>query len=49
MNPPEQQKRISYLPTPGISYDPTESKYWDAPALEGEVRRAFEICHACRM
>jgi glycerol-3-phosphate dehydrogenase subunit C len=51
MTTPEQkpEKRISYLPTPGISYDPSEAKYWDPTALEAEVRRAFEICHGCRM
>jgi len=43
------EKRISYLPTPGLSYDPAEEKYWDAGGLELEVRRAFEICHGCRM
>ena len=41
--------RISYLPTPGLSYDPSEAKYWDPAALGGEVRRAFEICHGCRL
>jgi Fe-S oxidoreductase len=41
--------RISYLPTPGLSYDPTEEKYWSAEALDAEVKRAFEICHGCRM
>ena len=48
---PEQkpEKRISYQPTPGLSYDPAEAKYWDPAALDGEVRRAFEICHGCRM
>ncbi len=43
------EKRISYQPTPGLSYDPSEARYWEAGALEGEVRRAFEICHGCRM
>jgi Fe-S oxidoreductase len=42
-------KRISYQPTPGLSYDPSEEKYWDPAALDGEVRRAFEICHGCRL
>jgi Fe-S oxidoreductase len=42
-------KRISYQPTPGLSYDPSQERYWDRAALEGEVRRAFEICHGCRM
>ena len=41
--------RISYQPTPGLSYDPVEARYWDEGALDGEVRRAFEICHGCRM
>jgi glycerol-3-phosphate dehydrogenase subunit C len=51
MGPPEttSEKRISYQPTPGLSYDPAQATYWDAAALEGEVRRAFEICHGCRM
>ncbi|HEX7489927.1 MAG TPA: 4Fe-4S dicluster domain-containing protein, partial [Anaeromyxobacteraceae bacterium] len=43
------EQRISYQPTPWLSYDPSESKYWDAGGLEQEVRRAFEICHGCRM
>jgi Fe-S oxidoreductase len=42
-------KRISYQPTPGLSYDPADSRYWDDGALDAEVRRAFEICHGCRM
>jgi glycerol-3-phosphate dehydrogenase subunit C len=42
-------ERISYQPTPGLSYDPTEERYWDARALGGEVERVFEICHGCRM
>jgi Fe-S oxidoreductase len=51
MTTPEQrsQKRISYQPTPGLTYDPSDARYWDPAALEGEVRRAFEICHGCRM
>lgn len=40
---------ISYAPTDGLSYDPSDAKYWDAAALQGEVTRAFEICHGCRM
>ena len=42
-------KRISYQPTPWLSYDPTEEKYWDEAGLDQEIRRAFEICHGCRM
>jgi Fe-S oxidoreductase len=43
------EKRISYQPTPGLSYDPAEPRYWHPSALDGEVLRAFEICHGCRM
>ena len=42
-------KNISYLPTDGLCYDPSEDKYWDEAALGKEVERAFEICHGCRM
>ena len=41
--------RISYLPTPWLTYDPVDERYWNAEGLEHEVRRAFEICHGCRM
>ena len=40
---------ISYSPTPGLSYDPSEDVYWDPEALQAEVDRTFEICHGCRM
>jgi glycerol-3-phosphate dehydrogenase subunit C len=40
---------ISYKPTDGLSYDPSEPKYWQREALDKEVTRAFEICHGCRM
>src|SRR5690606_33201356 len=43
------QGPISYKPTAGLSYDPSEPVYWDRPALAQEVTRAFEICHGCRM
>ncbi len=42
-------KAVSYDPTPGLSYDPSEPKYWEPEAVAGEVHRAFEICHGCRM
>ncbi len=42
-------KNISYLPTDGLTYDPSEDKYWDEDALDKEVLRAFEVCHGCRM
>lgn len=40
---------ISYSPTDGLCYDPSQPKYWDADALQAEVVRTFEICHGCRM
>ncbi len=42
-------QNISYKPTDGLTYDPSEPRYWDRDALDGEVERAFEICHGCRM
>lgn len=45
----DSAERISYLPTDGLSYDPSEPVYWDPVALEKETLRAFEICHGCRM
>lgn len=43
------QKPISYSPTEGLSYDPSEQKYWQPELLEKELTRVFEICHGCRM
>ena len=40
---------ITYPPTPGPPYDPSDPTYWDANALQGEIDRTFEICHGCRM
>lgn len=48
MGDPED-KNISYKPTDGLSYDPTEPKYWDEDALAKEITRVFEVCHGCRM
>ena len=42
-------KNISYQPTDGLSYDPSEPKYWDEAALDKELERVFEVCHGCRM
>ena len=39
----------SYLPGPGLTYDPSEPRYWDPSALQEELRRVFEVCHGCRM
>ncbi len=41
--------RVAHQPTDGLTYDPSDAKYWDAGALRQEVRRVFEICHECRM
>jgi Fe-S oxidoreductase len=40
---------ISYAPTPGLTYDPSEEKYWDPAQLAPEITRVFDICHGCRM
>ncbi len=40
---------ISYQPTDGFSYEPSEPRYWDPTALAKEVERTFEICHGCRL
>jgi glycerol-3-phosphate dehydrogenase subunit C len=40
---------ISYMPTDGLSYDPSEEKYWDADAFQEELTRVYEVCHGCRM
>ena len=45
----DNQTRISYLPTDGMTYDPSDSKYWNKIALDKEIERTFEICHGCRM
>jgi len=37
------------MPTDGLSYDPTEEKYWDKDALQKELVRVFEVCQGCRM
>jgi Fe-S oxidoreductase len=43
------QGNISYHPTPGLTYDPSDPHYWDRDALAGEITRVFEVCHGCRM
>ena len=40
---------IKCAPTEGLTYDPNHPLYWQRPALEQELRRAFEICHGCRL
>jgi glycerol-3-phosphate dehydrogenase subunit C len=44
-----EQGRIEYRPTDGLSYDPSEVRYWDPAALRKEIERTFEICHGCRL
>ena len=43
------KREISFQPTDGLSYDPSEEKYWDKDALDKEIVRVFEVCHGCRM
>jgi glycerol-3-phosphate dehydrogenase subunit C len=40
---------ISYQPTDGLCYDPSQDLYWDPDALQQEITRTFEVCHGCRM
>jgi Fe-S oxidoreductase len=40
---------VSYQPTDGLSYDPSDPTYWDQAGLDKEVTRVFEVCHGCRM
>jgi len=40
---------IKGTPTPGLSYNPNDSVYWDAAALQQELTRVFEICNGCRL
>ncbi|MBX7081256.1 MAG: hypothetical protein K1X88_18795 [Nannocystaceae bacterium] len=40
---------ISYHPTEGLTYDPSDPHYWDEDALQAEITRVFEVCHGCRM
>ena len=35
------KKAISYMPTDGLTYDPSENLYWDEQALGEEVGLAF--------
>ena len=48
-NDPGNKRKHSYLPTAGLSYDPSEAKYWEKPALDAEVTRVFDACNGCRM
>ncbi|HUY27911.1 MAG TPA: heterodisulfide reductase-related iron-sulfur binding cluster [Candidatus Binataceae bacterium] len=41
--------RIQAQPTDGLSYTPTEPKYWDHSGLDKEIERVFDICHGCRL
>jgi Fe-S oxidoreductase len=40
---------ISAQPTDGLTYDPSEPRYWQPEMLDKEVERAFDICNGCRM
>jgi Fe-S oxidoreductase len=39
----------SQRPTEGLSYDPSEEKYWRPELADLEVKRVFEICAGCRL
>jgi Fe-S oxidoreductase len=40
---------ISYQPTEGLTYTPSDPRYFDEAMLQKEITRTFEICHGCRM
>jgi len=42
-------KPLSYMPTDGLCYDPSESKYFDTALLRKEIDRVFEVCNGCRL
>jgi glycerol-3-phosphate dehydrogenase subunit C len=41
--------KIDLVPKQAPAFDPNDDRYWDPRDLEGEMHRAFEICHGCRM
>src|ERR1700689_3125282 len=41
--------KIDLVPKQAPAVDPNDDRYWDPRDLEGEMHRAFEICHGCRM
>ena len=47
--PPSEEATIAYAPTDGLTYDPSDARYWDPVALSKEITRTFEICHGCRL
>ncbi len=42
-------RRIESRPTDGLSYSPTEARYWDRAGLDKELERVYDICHGCRL
>ena len=45
----ETKPAISFAPSDGLCYDPTDPRYFDPALLKKELTRAFAICHGCRM
>lgn len=43
------ERLVDYAPTDGLTYDPSDPRYFDERALGKEVERVFDICHGCRM
>jgi Fe-S oxidoreductase len=39
----------SFQPTEGLSYDPSEERYWRRELVDLEVTRVFGICAGCRL
>ncbi len=39
----------SFAPTDGMTYNPNDPRYFDANALQGELKRTFDLCQSCRL
>ncbi len=37
------QSRISYMPTDGLTYDPSDPRYWNENELKKAIERTSEI------
>jgi Fe-S oxidoreductase len=41
--------RIRSTPTAGLSYEPSDPKYFDREGLDSEINRVYDICIGCRL
>lgn len=45
----EEKKLVSFGPSDGLTYNTADELYWKEEALDKEIKRAFALCHSCRM